>query len=234
MSEEWDSSSDMDIYLEFGAKRVFAGAIAWPGWCRTAPDEDGALAALAAYGARYASVLAGADLRPSFAAPTRTSALTVLERLAGDSTTDFGAPSIAPTADASPVKPADLRKLRAIIEACWGALDRAARSAAGVELTKGPRGGGRDLDAILEHVRGAEASYAGRIAVRLPSRSSSGPSSPHTALRAAVIDGLTRAVTEGVPSTGPRGGAMWTSRYFVRRAAWHVLDHAWEIEDRSA
>jgi hypothetical protein len=25
----------------------------------------------------------------------------------------------------------------------------------------------------------------------------------------------------------------WTSRYAARRIAWHVLDHAWEIEDRS-
>jgi len=223
----------MDIYLEIGAKRIFAGAIAWPGWCRTAPDEDGALAALAAYGARYASVLAGADLRPSFAAPKRTSAFNVVERLAGDSTTDFGAPSIAPASDASPVKSADLRKLGAIMEACWEMLDRAARSAAGAELTKGPRGGGRDLDALLEHVRGAEASYAGRIAVRPPTRSTWDPGHSDAAARAGVLKGLTRAVTDGVPSTGPRGGVMWTPRYFVRRAAWHVLDHAWEIEDRS-
>jgi len=26
--------------------------------------------------------------------------------------------------------------------------------------------------------------------------------------------------------------ACWPARYYVRRAAWHVLDHAWEIEDR--
>ena len=25
----------------------------------------------------------------------------------------------------------------------------------------------------------------------------------------------------------------WSPRYAVRRAAWHVLDHAWEIEDRT-
>jgi hypothetical protein len=31
---------------------------------------------------------------------------------------------------------------------------------------------------------------------------------------------------------GPRGGIRWPARYYVRRAAWHVLDHAWEIEDR--
>jgi hypothetical protein len=25
----------------------------------------------------------------------------------------------------------------------------------------------------------------------------------------------------------------WLPRYAARRCAWHVLDHAWEIEDRS-
>jgi len=29
---------------------------------------------------------------------------------------------------------------------------------------------------------------------------------------------------------GPKG---WLPRYAARRIAWHVLDHAWEIEDRS-
>ena len=26
----------------------------------------------------------------------------------------------------------------------------------------------------------------------------------------------------------------WTTRYAARRIAWHALDHAWEMEDRSA
>ena len=26
----------------------------------------------------------------------------------------------------------------------------------------------------------------------------------------------------------------WPPRYAARRLAWHVLDHAWEIEDKSA
>jgi hypothetical protein len=25
----------------------------------------------------------------------------------------------------------------------------------------------------------------------------------------------------------------WSPRYYVRRAAWYALDHAWEIEDRA-
>ena len=49
-------------------------------------------------------------------------------------------------------------------------------------------------------------------------------------MHAAVLDALTRAVIEGLPAAGPRGGVIWTARSFVRRAAWHVLDHAWEIE----
>jgi hypothetical protein len=53
-------------------------------------------------------------------------------------------------------------------------------------------------------------------------------------IRAAVIEGLERALTDGIPEKGPRGGARWSAPYFVRRAAWHVLDHAWEIEDRSS
>ena len=36
------------------------------------------------------------------------------------------------------------------------------------------------------------------------------------------------------PSDGsPLAGRKWTTRYAARRIAWHALDHAWEIEDRS-
>jgi hypothetical protein len=42
-----------------------------------------------------------------------------------------------------------------------------------------------------------------------------------------------RASARGeIPAKGPRGGLRWTARYFVRRLSWHILDHAWEIEDR--
>jgi hypothetical protein len=52
-------------------------------------------------------------------------------------------------------------------------------------------------------------------------------------VREAVVEPLDHAVREGVPATGPKGGKMWTARYFLRRDAWHALDHAWEIEDRT-
>jgi hypothetical protein len=51
---------------------------------------------------------------------------------------------------------------------------------------------------------------------------------PHRRRQAALAAGARGEL----PERGPRGGARWTPRSFVRRVAWHVLDHAWEIEDR--
>jgi len=30
-----------------------------------------------------------------------------------------------------------------------------------------------------------------------------------------------------------QSGGSWPARYAARRIVWHVLDHAWEIEDKS-
>ena len=36
------------------------------------------------------------------------------------------------------------------------------------------------------------------------------------------------------PSDGsPIVGKKWPPRYAARRIAWHAIDHAWEIEDRT-
>jgi hypothetical protein len=220
----------VDTYLEVGAKRVFAGALDWPGWCRSARNEEDALEALLAYGARYAAVLKGSGVR--FTPPAKASPFDVVERLKGDATTDFGAPSIAPKADARSTDRRWLARQEKILRASWKAFDRAAESVGG-ELEKGPRGGGRELDAIVAHVVGAEASYA-----RMIGAMAKGFEEDAGALRdderAIVLEGLERAVTDGIPARGPRGGKRWFAPYFVRRAAWHVLDHTWEIEDRSS
>ncbi len=222
----------IDVYVEQGAKRVFAGAIDWPAWCRSARDEDGALEALVAYGPRYAAVRDGA--MPAFRAPRTAADLHVVERLKGDATTDFGAPSMAPSADRAPVNARQLVGLRGELESVWAALDRACDAAEGAELRTGPRGGGRSLDAIRAHVAGAEGGYLGRLAARGPKTEGMDAAAALGIMHAAVLEALTRAVTEGLPAAGPRGGVIWAPRYFVRRTAWHALDHAWEIEDRSA
>ncbi len=50
--------------------------------------------------------------------------------------------------------------------------------------------------------------------------------------RGQIMSALDAAVNVGLPERGPRGGLIWPPRFFVRRVVWHVLDHAWEIEDR--
>lgn len=221
----------VEVYVESTGKRAFAGAIDWPGWCRSGRDEEAALESLFGYGPRYAHVLTGSGTR--FTAPARRSTLSVVDRMQGDATTDFGAPSIAPTVDAAPVDRRWLTRNEKILRACWESFDLAVAGVKG-ELRKGPRGGGRDVDAIVDHVVGAEGSYLRMIAGKPPSFAEEDASLARDPVRVAVLEGLERAVVDGIPEKGPRGGARWSARYFVRRDAWHVLDHAWEIEDRSS
>ena len=223
-------SAIIDVYLEVGEKRTFAGAIDWPGWCRIGRDEESALRALFDYGPRYARVLRAARL--GFQAPADVSAFRVVERLKGNSTTDFGAPDIAPSADKKPVQDADIKRFQAIFKACWRAFDAATKAAEGKELRKGPRGGGRDVERMIEHVLGADEAYVGRLAWKVEKSKEDDPAKEQNRIRQAILDALAAAARGELPTRGPRGGVLWTPRYFVRRSAWHVLDHAWEIEDR--
>jgi hypothetical protein len=220
----------MDVYLEIGQKKTFAGALAWRGWSRSGRDEAAALQALLAYGPRYERVLQGTGL--GFQAPADVSAFKVSERLEGNATTDFGAPGLAPAYDARPVDEAEGQRLQAVLEACWQAFDAAVKAAVGQELRKGPRGGGRELEGIIRHVLGAEAGYLAQLGWKFKQGEADDLDEEANRTRQAVLKGMAAAGRGEIAATGPRGGVRWTPRYFVRRAAWHVLDHAWEIEDR--
>jgi hypothetical protein len=223
-------TDQIKVYLETGQKRTFAGALDWPGWCRSGRDEASALQALFDYAPRYARV-AGPDPL-GFRAPSGVSAFTVVERLPGSAATDFGAPGALPSADARPLDAVGLPFSQALLAACWQAFDAAACQAAGRELRKGPRGGGRDLEGILRHVLGAEAAYLARLGRKFKAIEDESLDAQLRRLRQAVLEALAAAARGELPSRGPRGGALWPPRYFVRRSAWHVLDHAWEIDDR--
>jgi hypothetical protein len=224
------SSHPIEGYLEIGKKRTFAGAIEWPGWCRSGRDEPSALESLVQYGPRYASVLAPAGI--AFRVPDNVSGLAVIERLEGDTTTDFGAPGIAPSADARAIDEAQFERFEALLKACWRAFDETVRQAAGKELRKGPRGGGRNTEAIIQHVLGAEAGYLSAVGWKHRQDDSASLTEQLAQTRQAILSALAAATRGEIPERGPRGGLRWTPRYFVRRVAWHVLDHAWEIEDR--
>ncbi|NOZ04824.1 MAG: hypothetical protein GXP41_00510 [Chloroflexi bacterium] len=105
--------------------------------------------------------------------------------------------------------------------------------ATGKTLQKGPRGGGRrDLEKVLNHVPEADRGYLTRLAWKHKREAGPRRVAELGRMRQAIRDALEVAVTEGLPERGPRGGIIWPPRYFIRRVAWHVLDHAWEIEDR--
>jgi len=208
------SAMATSVYLESGSKRVFACALDWPGWCRSGKTEQEALAALAVYAPRYAVVAREARLAfPNGAG----SSFDVVARIKGSFDTDFGVPGREAAPDRDPLSRQEVEKLAGLLTASWTIFDRVV-AAAPPALRKGPRGGGRDRDAIRDHVIGAESMYARKMGIR----------PPPTAVREAMRDAVRNAT--GTPQVPAKG---WPVRYAVRRAAWHELDHAWEIEDRS-
>lgn len=204
------------VYLEVGRRRTFACVVDWPGWERSGRDSETALDNLARHHRRYAAALD----RVGLLVP-EPEGFEVIDTVEGDATTDFGAPGGVAEVDRRPVSADDLPFLESVLEAAWGALERAAEAAAG-PLAKGPRGGGRELDAILAHVIDTERAYAPKIGVR-GVKVDPVDSEAVALFRRSILDGLAAACSK----------PKWPVRYFVRRTAWHALDHAWEIENRA-
>jgi len=222
--------NSIKVFVEVGKKRIFVGAVDWPGWCRSGRDEKAALQALIDYGPRYAQVLHSRDIK--FQIPTDTSELIVTERHDGNATTDFGAPAIMLDSDREPIDRTEFERYQTLLQACWQAFDSAVQQATGRELRKGPRGGGRDIEKVLAHVLEGDRGYLARLAWKHKREDGMNPVEELNRTRVAILNALEVAVTGDLPEQGPRGGVIWPPRYFIRRVAWHVLDHAWEIEDR--
>jgi hypothetical protein len=213
--------SVVPVFIELGSKRVFASAADWPGWCRTARTEELALEALLAYVPRYQVVARHAGI----AFPSAIE-LSVVEHLPGDATTDFGAPSATAEAERANLTAAKAKRQVALVRAAWEVLTEVA-AATPAELTKGPRGGGRDRDKMLDHVVGAESAYARKIGVKVKQ-----PAFADTDAVAAMREEIA-AVLGSTSDGSPVVERGWTSRYTARRIAWHALDHAWEMQDRT-
>jgi len=195
------------IYLEAGQKWVFACSLSWPGWCRRGRGENEAIETLQAYASRYRAAVGS-----GFAAAE----IEVVGRLVGTAATDFGVPTVVGPWDNEPVTKEEVQRQIAILEASWRAFDAVVKKS-GPRLRKGPRGGGRDRDQIADHVREAERAYARKVGARVP------PRTAWLEQRVALVGALQAATPE----------VKWPVRYAIRRVGWHVLDHAWEIEDRN-
>ncbi len=204
------------VYLEIGSKKVFACSLDWPGWCRASRSEEAALEALATYAPRYRPVAEEAGARfPKSAAGK----FDVVERVPGDATTDFGAPGRPAAADAQPLTKAQAERLATLVGAAFTVFDRI-RAAAPAELRKGPRGGGRDRDKMAAHVLDAEVSYFRMVGLKVPAGEEG-------------RDAFLSALAAARASQPDLARKTWPWRYAARRTAWHALDHAWEMEDRS-
>jgi hypothetical protein len=208
------------VFIESGNRRVFASALDWPGWARSATTEDMAVAALADYLPRYAEIVRLAGMT----APEGT--LIVVDRHAGVAkNADFGALGEVATSEHSALSAAAGARLAGLLQAAWAAFDQTA-AAAPAQLRKGPRGGGRDTDQIVAHVAAGEVEYARKMGVSLSKDERSAPDAQGRVR--GLIDAAFRDPARLV--TPPKG---WPPRYAARRIAWHVLDHLWEIEDKS-
>ena len=213
-------TASIDIFVESGSRRVFASALDWPGWARSAKTEDLAVAALADYLPRYARVTQLAGL----AAPTGT--LAVVERHPGVAkNADFGALGEVAETENRPLRAPDGARLAALLQAAWTAFDQTT-AAAPAQLRKGPRGGGRDTDQIVAHVAEAEVLGARKMGIWMAKEERGGPDGP-ARLRSLIAAALREPEMLVTPRTG------WPPRYAARRIGWHVLDHLWEIEDKS-
>lgn len=206
------------VYLEVGSTRAFACAVDWPGWARSGKTPDAALEALATYAPRYAKVAERAKARFAKGAGED---LEVVERVKGNGTTDFGAPGVVPALDGEPMTRAQAQRLVRLLEGAWAELE-AVRAKAPASLRKGPRGGGRDREKMYAHVLDAERAYGGKLGIARPG------SYTEDDFRAELL-----AVVSRDSDGSPLKDKGWPPRYGIRRIAWHALDHAWEMQDRS-
>ena len=224
------SQTTIEVYLEVGKQRTFASAVEWPGWSRGGRDSSSALQALAEYGPRYGRAIGAARL--GFHPPSDPTEFKIVEQLVGSTSTDFGVPALPASADSRGMDANDVARSEKILKPCWETFDHAV-AAVRRELRKGPRGGGRELEAIVKHVLGADGAYLSGLGWAFKPIEGADLQTELARSRREILLGLEAAARGETEQRGPRGGKRWTPRYFVRRVAWHVLDHAWEIEDRS-
>ena len=213
------STSNRDIAVaERGKTRAFVTMVEWPGWSRGAKTEDQAVETVLNYADRYRQVVERAGISDL---PTTVD---IIDRLPGDGQTDFGVPGQVHAIDHEPLDDEEASRLIDILGACWLAFDDV-RDRVSPEMKKGPRGGGRDRDPIVEHVVEADRGYARRIGVRTP---------PFDVLSTDARRDHSAAVYEVLMQRrgGTTEGKEWPMRYALRRMAWHILDHTWEMEDK--
>ena len=215
------------LVVEAGKKkRTVVVAIDWPGWVRSGRTAEEALGVLDAYRPRYATVAGIAGLGDELAA---ADAYEIVDRIPGAGLTDYyGMSGAWAELEKATMTKAECERLLDLLAASWTLFDRVAGRVS-ADLRKGPRGGGRDRDLIIRHVMATEIElFAPKVGVKVPAdrwRNPEDLSAYRADMRAAIGDYNARGALAGPV-------AKWPIRYLIRHAASHMLDHAWELEDR--
>lgn len=212
------------VMIEIGLrdKRVVAVAPDWPGLERGAKTEEDALIRLQAYLPRYAKMAKLARMDAEFAALTTVD---VVERYRGTGSTDFWGISFAfSSIDRQVVSSAELERELTLMQACWTFFDEV-RSRVSAEMQKGPRGGGRDRDRIVQHTQGTEQGWAASLGLRVPDDAKL-TDEDLRAYRDSYCNAIREFHAQG------KQARTWPLRYLIRHTAFHTLDHAWEMEDK--
>jgi hypothetical protein len=205
-------------------KKVVTFAIDWPGWSRGAATPGLSLATLESYRRRYRPIALAAGMADEF---DGIGPLEVIEEQVGTGSTDFWGISFAPSgSERGPMGDTEIdRKIR-LLRACWAFFDGVAMRVS-ADMRKGPRGGGRDRDTIIRHTIRTESEY---FAKRLGLRIAEGGALTEDGL-AAYREAYVAAMHAYNRGEGKRMQS-WTLPFLIRHSAFHVLDHAWEMEDK--
>ena len=206
-------------------KKSAAFAVDWPGWSRGAKVPSHAVELLETYRDRYLPVARLAGLGPEFEAAGK---IKIVEDHIGVGSTDFWGISFAPSSlEQGPMGEEELERKLTLLQAAWRYFDDVAARVS-PEMRKGPRGGGRSRDEIIRHALGWErADLVKKVGVVVD------PVIPPTK------EGLTSHRDEYVAALRTYNaegrmarGRNWTIALLLRHSAFHVLDHAWEMEDK--
>ena len=219
-------SKSVRVMIEQGTKgkRYVAYAVDWPGWSRGAKSEEAAYDVLESYRERYRPVARLAGLGDEFDA---TGSLEVTERYVGTGSTDFWGISFSscPLELTEPMTDDECERKLALMQATWSYFDDT-YGRVSAELQKGPRGVGRSRDEILNHTYATERTqFAPKIAVDTPQAVMLTPDGLRD-----HRDRYLAAIRSYQAET--KNARTWSLPFLIRHTAYHMMDHAWEMQDK--
>ena len=212
------------VMLEIGPKGKKAAAVApdWPGLERGATTGEAAIERLLSYVPRYATVTKLAGMEAAFATNTN---IDVVEQYTGTGSTDFWGISFAfSSIDQQAMSGEALERELTLMRACWAFFDDV-RLRVSAEMRRGPRGGGRDRERIVQHTFAAQLDWAKGLGVLTPL---------DAMLTGEGLNAHRDAYCNAIRALHSQGkmARTWPLRYLIRHTAYHTLDHAWEMEDK--